>query len=63
VPDGVPGAVLGGLVGGAEVATGPDGAGGVAGPFPPQLDNGTSAAVAATMTTIRLQVLVMADLR
>jgi hypothetical protein len=63
VRPGVPVDVLGSLIGGAEVATGPDGAGCASGPFLPQLDNGTSAAVAARMTTIRLQVLVMADLR
>jgi hypothetical protein len=57
------GAAVGWLVGGTEVDTGPDGAGGEASSFPPQLDERTSATVAAKVKTIRFQVLVMADLR
>ena len=63
VLSGRPAGVSGWLVGGAEVDTGPDGAGGEAGSFPPQLAERTSATVAAKVKTIRLQVLVMADLQ
>jgi hypothetical protein len=62
-PGDVLGVAVGWLAGGAEVDTGPDGAGGAAGSFPPQLDERTSATVAAKVKTIRFQVRVMADLR